>query len=421
MAMRVRATLAARSTAEELGARWLGFALIGILSVGQIIGWGTTFYLPAVLGDEMGRQLGVTRETVFLGVTLMVAIGALLSPTCGRLMDRHGAGPFLPLGSLLIGVGLLQFAALPTLASALLAATLFGLATPISLSLAGVTLLAQTTGQDARRNIAIMMLFTGLSASVFWPIASALDAAIAWRKTLAVFAAANLCLALPMYLGLALGMRPRATAVQRASAPAPVAPCLVDCKLRRRAQWLMVIAFSMQGFGSWGLPLHLISFFHQLGIAGAVAVGIAALNGPATIAARLAEIALAGRLASITTATIAAAHIPMAFVLLLAPIDAELSASLFTVIYFGANGVMSVARLTLPLTLLGPAGYGALMGNLALPQNLVFAAAPFLFAVAFRLLGFVGGVLLALLLSLAALIAVVGLALTVRQAQRTHV
>jgi hypothetical protein len=81
---------------------------------------------------------------------------------------------------------------------------------------------------------------------------------------------------------------------------------------------------------------------------------------------------------------------------------------------------MSVARLTLPLTLLGPAGYGALMGKLALPQNLVFAAAPFLFAVAFRLLGFVCGVLLALLLSLAALIAVVGLALTVRQAQRTH-
>jgi hypothetical protein len=164
----------------------------------------------------------------------------------------------------------------------------------------------------------------------------------------------------------------------------------------------------------------LISLFHRLGVPAAAAVGIAALNGPATIAARLAKIALAGRLASIATATIATAHIPLAFLLLLAPIDAELAASPFTVIYFGASGMMSVARLTLPLTLLGPAGYGALMGKLALPQNLVFAAAPFLFAVVFRLLGFVGGVLLALLLSLVALIAVVGLALTVRQAQRTH-
>jgi predicted MFS family arabinose efflux permease len=417
MAKRIRAT-EARPTAQE--PRWVGFALIGILSIGQIIGWGTTFYLPAVLGDEIGRELGVTRETVFLGVTLMVAIGALLSPSCGRLMDRHGASPFLPLGSLLIGVGLLQFAALPTRASALLATTLFGVATPISLSFAAVTLLAQRTSQDARRNIAIMMLFTGLSASVFWPIASILDAAIAWRNTVAVFAAANLCLAMPMYLGLSLGLRRRYPAVQRARASAPVAPGLVDGKLRRRAQWLMVIAFSLQGFGAWGLPLHLISLFAQLGVPASAAVGIAALNGPATIAARLAEIAASGRLASITTATIAAVHIPLAFVLLLAPIDAKLAATLFTAIYFGANGVMSVARLTLPLTLLGPAGYGALMGNLALPQNLVFAAAPFLFAVAFRVLGFVGGTLMALALSLAALIAVAGLAHTVHQAQSTR-
>jgi hypothetical protein len=45
MAMRIRAT-EARPTAEEPGARWFGFALIGILSIGQIIGWGDDV-LPA--------------------------------------------------------------------------------------------------------------------------------------------------------------------------------------------------------------------------------------------------------------------------------------------------------------------------------------------------------------------------------------
>jgi hypothetical protein len=44
----------------------------------------------------------------------------------------------------------------------------------------------------------------------------------------------------------------------------------------------------------------------------------------------------------------------------------------------------------------------------------------FLFAVAFRALGFVGGALLALAVSLATPIAVAGLALTVRQAQSTR-
>jgi hypothetical protein len=106
----------------------------------------------------------------------------------------------------------------------------------------------------------------------------------------------------------------------------------------------------------------------------------------------------------ITTAIIAAAHVPLALLLLLAPIDPIFAASAFTAIFFGANGVMSILRATLPLTLLGAAGYGALMGRLALPQNLVFAASPFLFAVVFHATGPGGGTLFALALSLAALV-----------------
>jgi predicted MFS family arabinose efflux permease len=391
--------------------------LIAILSIGQIIGWGTTFYLPAVLAEDMARDLGIAREVVFLGVSQMVAIGALIAPVCGRLMDRHGAGVFLPLGSLLIGVGLLQFAALPTLAGYLLAWTLFGLATPLALSLAAVTLLTQLGGAHARYSIAVMMLFTGLPASVFWPITSALAQALSWRGAIAVFAGLNLLVALPLHLALAWNTSRRAVAPLSDHRQAlPTLPQLHP-HLRRRAQWLMVIAFSLQGLGSWGLPLHVISLFEQLGLASATAVGIAALNGPATIAARLAEVTLGRRLRPITTAIIAAAHVPLALLLLLAPIDPILAAPAFTAIFFGANGVMSILRATLPLTLLGAAGYGALMGRLALPQNLVFAASPFLFAVVFHATGPAGGTLFALALSLAALVAVAGLALTIRAAQ----
>ena len=385
-----------------------------MLSVGQIIGWGTTFYLPAVMAEDMARDLGMARELVFLGVSLMVAIAALLSPACGRLMDRLGAGVFLPLGSLLIGAGLLQFAALPTVAGSFLAWTLFGLATPLALSLAGVTLLTQLSGAEARRNIAVLMLFTGLSASVFWPIASVLERAFAWRGAIAVFAGLNLLLALPLHVGLAVISRRELAARGPATARTPgVAPRL-PLRLRRRAQYLLLIAFSLQGLGSWGLPLHVISLFQQLGLSTAAAVGIAALNGPATIAARLLEVALGGRVQPITTAVIAAAHVPIACLFLLAPIDAGLAATAFTVVFFGANGVMSVLRATLPLTLLGSHGYGALMGSLALPQNLVFAASPYLFASAFHAAGTLAGALLALALSVAAFLTVVSLAATVR-------
>jgi predicted MFS family arabinose efflux permease len=391
---------------------------IAILSIGQIIGWGTTFYLPAVMAEDMARDLGIAREVVFLGVTQMLAIGALVAPACGRLLDRHGAGAFLPLGSLLIGVGLLQLAALPTLAAFLLAWTLFGLAAPLALSLAAVTLLTQLAGANARRSIGLMMLFTGLSASVSWPIASALAQGLGWRGAVAVFAGGNLLVALPLHTALAWNTsRPagRARSHHPRALPPPVR---LNPRLRRRAQWLMLVGFCLQGLGSWGLPLHVISLFEQLGLASATAVGIAALNGPATIAARLAELTVGRRLQPIATAMIAAGHVPLAFLLLLAPIAPLPAATAFTAIYFAANGVLSILRATLPLFVLGAAGYGALMGRLALPQNLVFAASPFLFAVVFHATGPTGGMLFALALSLAALAAVIGLALTIRAGRR---
>jgi len=393
-------------------------ALIAMLATSQIIGWGTTFYVPAVLADDMARDLGIAREAVFLGVTLMVTVGALASPLCGRLMDRVGASTFMPIGSLLIGAGLMGFGVLPTLASALLATTLFGVAMPFALSLAAPTLLAQLSGRDARRNIALMMLFTGLSSSVFWPITSSLAQAFAWRGAILSLAAINLLLALPLNAVIARLVSRAGPSQRRGDWPAPLPPRLTSGDLRRRAQWLMVAAFSLQGLASWGLPLHTIAMFEELGVGSTSAVAIAALNGPAQIAARLAEIALAGRVQPLTTAIIAAAHIPLACVLLLAPLNPVTAALGFTMIFFGANGAMSIVRATLPLALLGSAGYGALMGKLALPQNLMFAAAPSLFAVILRSLGSAGATLVTIALSLAALACVVWLAFSVASERR---
>jgi hypothetical protein len=395
--------------------------VMAILSLGQIVGWGTTFYLPAVLAEDIARDLGTSRQGVLLGVTLMVAIGAVLSPTAGRLMDHYGAGPFLPMGSLLIAAGLIQFAAAASPASALVSWTLFGAAMPSSLSLAALTLITQVAGSDARRSIAVMMLFTGMASSVFWPITGALNATLGWRGAMAVFAAANGLLVLPLHGVLAHLARGRAWGEDTAAMPAAAAkaapPPLPEGPLRRRASALLVLAFSLQGLGSWGLPLNVIAIFEHLGVASAAAVGIAALNGPATIAARLAEVAFGDRLPPIITTLIVTTLIPVAFLVLAAPIDPALAALAFTLLWFGANGVMSILRATLPLTLLGATGYGLAMGRLSLPQNLAFAAAPALYAAAFQGLGFWGGTALAGGVSLLALLAVAVLAKTIAQAK----
>ncbi len=57
----------------------------------QIVGWGTTYLMPSVLGRELQQALGISPELVFGGITVMFGIGAFLSPKIGRMVDRAGA------------------------------------------------------------------------------------------------------------------------------------------------------------------------------------------------------------------------------------------------------------------------------------------------------------------------------------------
>ena len=50
------------------------------LALTQVIGWGTTFYLPALLGREMVRALGIPFGLAFGGISIMMLVGAALSP-----------------------------------------------------------------------------------------------------------------------------------------------------------------------------------------------------------------------------------------------------------------------------------------------------------------------------------------------------
>jgi len=53
-------------------------AILG-LGFTQIVGWGTTYLMPSVLGRDLQRDLGLSPELVFAGITVMFAISAVCS------------------------------------------------------------------------------------------------------------------------------------------------------------------------------------------------------------------------------------------------------------------------------------------------------------------------------------------------------
>jgi hypothetical protein len=79
-------------------------------------------------------------------------------------------------------------------------------------------------------------------------------------------------------------------------------------------------------------------------------------------------------------------------------------AAAFAVLHGSGNGVLTIARGTVPLAILGPQNYGYRLGILGAPARIAQALAPFLFGVLIDLYGS-GALYVSSALSLAACVA----------------
>ena len=341
------------------------------LGITQIIGWGTTFLMPSVLGRPIEHDLGLPSEVVYGGITVMFGVGALFSPWVGKSMDRLGARSLMAAGSLLYALSLAALAASQGLVSYLLCWVAMGVASTLALNTPASIALAQVAGARARQAIAVLAIVGGFASTVFWPICGLLEPMIGWRGTLLVFAGLHLLVCLPVHL-LMLPGRPLATGA--AAAPAPAAT--LSAAESRRAFWLLAIAFSCGAFIFTGFIVHAIGVLRGLGHDPATALLLASLIGPAQVAVRAVELTFGHRYSIVTSALFAAAVLPLGLGLAWLA-GGNFAIALVCIMAYGvANGLKAVLRATLPLALFGRAQFGTVMGRLALPQGIVSAAAP---------------------------------------------
>jgi predicted MFS family arabinose efflux permease len=377
---------------------------IPALGLTQMIGWGTTYYLPAVLGATFQRDLGLDATTVFGAITVMLITSALLGIPLGRLMDRKGARVVMPAGSALMALGLIVLSQAQGMASFMAAWLLMGVAMPLTLSTGAYAALAQMAGVQARRAIGMLMLFGGFAASIFWPLTLWLDGAMGWRMAVLLYAGVHLVLCAPLHW-FCIGA-PSALSGSAGRDGTDHSGTLHG-DARGKAAALLVVCFSCSGFISWGLDLHLITILQELGLTAAAAVVIASFKGPVTLLARGADLLMAGRMSPIIAALAAGGFILLALLVLLLLGQGTITAVIFILAFGFGTGLMTVARATLPLTLLGSLGYATTLGRLALPTQLIFAVSPMLFGMMIGHWGLSAALLIAVAAALVTLLSLV--------------
>jgi hypothetical protein len=106
-----------------------------MLGISQMVAWGSSFFLPAILAVPMARELGLAPSIVFAAFSLSLIVAWLL-------MGLAMAG------------GLLE---------------------------AAFSTLVELYGREARRGMTGITLITGFTGTLCWPLTTLLEAQFGWR------------------------------------------------------------------------------------------------------------------------------------------------------------------------------------------------------------------------------------------------
>ncbi len=377
------------------------------LGTAQTLAWASSYYLPAMLAAPMAHDLGVATPTVFAAFSVALIVSALLGPFAGRAIDRHGGRPVLVGTNLLFAVALVGMALAQGPVGLFAAWVLMGVAMGSGLYEAAFATLVRLYGQGARGAITGITLIAGFASTVGWPLSAWMETQWGWRGACAGWAALHLLVGVPLN-----GWLPRADTTKKplppsadepvAATSAPAAPYPSTAAHPLRTTVLLSFVFAVTWFTSTAMAAHLPRLLQASGTSLQTAVALAALVGPAQVAARLLEFGLLRRLHPLLSAQLAAAAHPVGAGLLM--VLGGPAAAVFTLLHGAGNGILTIAKGTLPLVLFGPAGYGARQGLMMVPARVAQAFAPVLFGMALDHAG-AAALWLTTLLGLAALAA----------------
>ncbi len=392
------------------------------LGIGQLIGWGTSYYLIGNFGPRLAVMHGWNETIIYAGFSFALLIMGAVSPLCGQLIDRHGGRLVMAAGSIFHAGGCIMLAMTSSLWGYFIAWFLLGIAMRFTLYDAAFAALARLGGSNARRAMGQITLFGGLASTIFWPLGHYLDAHFGLAGALFCYAGFAL-LALPLNLSIPAKSTP-------AALPAPPGPTNInppqqhasmakphDAKANKshpagpqltpRQQMICGVLYaaimSLINIINAAMSAHMIPLLAGLGLVMAQAINIASLRGFGQLSSRLAEILFGRHFNPVTVTVFASALLLLSFVIGFGAGFSLLAAIIFCVSFGAANGILTITRGTVPLLIFDPAHYGTQVGRLLLPGFILSALSPSLFALTMEAIGAKGTLVILCLLALATL------------------
>ena len=384
-----------------------------VLALGttQTIAWASSTYLPAILATPIAQDLGLPRSSVFAAFSLSLVVMALAGPAVGRAIDHRGGRNMLIASSLILALGLTMLGCASGAWLLFSSWCVLGLGMAMGLYDAAFATLVRLHGGAARAQITGITLIAGFASTVGWPLTAFIAERYGWRASCFVWAGLHLGMAIPLNLRWipvlkATAAQPMQTTARAQAAASEASAAEVPRPSEdRRAFLLLALFFATTAFVTSAMAAHLPGLLLAAGASALAALTAASLLGPAQVAARLTEFFAAKRYRyhPLLTARLATALHPVGALVLAVFGGLPLAASGFALLHGAGNGMITIAKGTLPLAIFGPLGYGLRQGLLSVLARGMQAVAPFAFGLVLDNYGARAAIALSAALSLVAL------------------
>jgi MFS family permease len=161
----------------------------------QTIGWGSSYYMPAILGGPIADALNLPASVFFGLFSAALLLSAAVGPSVGRLIDRQGGRGLLAASNLVIAAGLLILAAPQGITGLAIAWTVLGIG--MGLYDPAFATLSWLYDHDARSSITGITLIPRFASTMGSPLSALFLHESGWRSTCLMWAGLNMLLAAP--------------------------------------------------------------------------------------------------------------------------------------------------------------------------------------------------------------------------------
>ncbi|MCX7308981.1 MAG: MFS transporter [Afipia sp.] len=368
--------------------------LIIALGTTQTLAWASSYYLPAILADPIARDLGVSNNWIFAAFSASLVISALLGPRVGRQIDIIGGRQVLSISNVILAIGLGILGSAYSIPVLVVAWIFLGVGMGLGLYDAAFGALGRIYGDSARKAITGITLLAGFASTIGWPLTAWGLETIGWRNTCFAWAAAHLLIGLPLnWFFLPEVKDAKATFANVALKPhVPI----------DRTMILLAFTFAAAWSVTGAMAAHLPRILESMGATSVQAVAAGAFIGPAQVLARIIEASLLSKYHPLLSTRLACITHPIGAAVI--ALTGGSAAIAFAIFHGTGNGILTIARGTLPLAIFGPKNYAYRLGILGAPARMAQAIAPLAFSFLIDVMG--GGVLaVSSALSLSALLA----------------